>query len=1106
MTVPSNLVPISISGLPTPPTPVVGTDLVMIVQNGTSYRTTISDFVGSVATPNTTKIIAGTGLIGGGNLGSNVTLAIGNTGVSSGTYGSSTQVPVLTINAQGQVTNVSSTTFSVPFSGITGKPTTLAGYGITDAQPLSNNLTGLAGLGTSGLIVNQTGGSYVSRSIAAGAGLTVTNGDGVSGNPTIAMPNQSVTPGTYGSPSAIPVITVDQQGRIATIGTISSLTGGTVTQINTGTGLTGGPITVSGTVSIDVTGVTASSYGSASAVPIFTVNAQGQLTVASNTPISIPSSAINTAIPNASLANSSITINGNSVSLGGSTTVTASTTGTLTLGTGLSGTSFNGSTNVTAAIANTTVTAGIYGSSTAIPTFTVNAQGQLTVASTAVVIAPAGTLSGTTLNSTVVSSSLTSVGTIGTGVWQGSTIAVAYGGTGVTTSTGSGSNVLSNSPTLVTPILGTPTSVTLTNATGLPLTTGVTGTLPIANGGTGITSFGTGVQTALGQAVTGSGGIALSTSPTFVTPTLGAASATSVAMTTGTISTTPSGGTDIVNKSYVDSVVSGNNYHAACNYATTADLGSVTYNNGTSGVGATITKTSPFATLSIDGANPSVGQRILVKNETSGQYNGIYTVTSVGSGAAGWVLTRATDYNTTGTGANQIAPGDTTFIISGTANANTQWTQTTDLPITIGTTPIVFVQIGASTNYSAGTGLTLAGTTFSITNTTVTASSYGSSTAIPTFTVNAQGQLTLASTAAVIAPAGTLTGTTLASNVVSSSLTSVGTIGTGTWQGTAIGATYGGTGQTSYTIGDLLYASSTTALSKLTDVATGSVLVSGGIGVAPSYSSSPTLSGTTTSAYFIANGSISGSTSAGAVSYGSLAFSDNNIVASFSSTVNSYNQMVLQNTSTGSAASTNFIVANGSGTSTAFYGEFGMNSSGFTGSGSLNLPNAVYLDATSGDLVLGTTTSNAVHFVVNSGTTDAMTISAAGTTTIATLNLTNALGPTYGGTGQTSYATGDLLYASATNTLSKLTAGTNGYVLTLSGGVPTWAAASSGVSSISFGSTGLTPSTATTGAVTVAGTLALANGGTGATTVSAAQTNLQVDPAGTAVAMSIALG
>jgi hypothetical protein len=112
-----------------------------------------------------------------------------------------------------------------------------------------------------------------------------------------------------------------------------------------------------------------------------------------------------------------------------------------------------------------------------------------------------------------------------------------------------------------------------------------------------------------------------------------------------------------------------------------------------------------------------------------------------------------------------------------------------------------------------------------------------------------------------------------------------------------------------------------------------------------------------------------------------------------------------------------------------------------------------------------------------------------------------------GGTGQSSYTAGDLVYASGTTALSKLPIGTSGYVLKSNGTAPVWdTAANVSVTTFSAGTTGFTPSSATGGAVTLAGTLNLVNGGTGATTVAGAQTNLQVDPAGTAVAMAIALG
>ena len=151
---------------------------------------------------------------------------------------------------------------------------------------------------------------------------------------------------------------------------------------------------------------------------------------------------------------------------------------------------------------------------------------------------------------------------------------------------------------------------------------------------------------------------------------------------------------------------------------------------------------------------------------------------------------------------------------------------------------------------------------------------------------------------------------------------------------------------------------------------------------------------------YVATGSITSSSSKGVYSYGTLGYSDVNHILTMQSSQNSYIQMEIQNTNTGSSASADVVVGNNNTTASTYYGDFGMNSSGWTGTAgtnSFNAPNMVYLTATTGDLLLGTTTANTIRLAVNGGA-DSMQVN--GTTGIVSFPTTTAITLPNGTTGQ----------------------------------------------------------------------------------------------------------
>lgn len=153
---------------------------------------------------------------------------------------------------------------------------------------------------------------------------------------------------------------------------------------------------------------------------------------------------------------------------------------------------------------------------------------------------------------------------------------------------------------------------------------------------------------------------------------------------------TPTAAGDAANKAYVDSISAGLDPKASVRASTTGALPAVTYNNGASGVGATLTANANGALPAQDGITLLVGDRLLVKNQGAALQNGIYVVTAVGDGSNPFILTRATDQD--GSPASEVSGGNFTFVEAGTANEGAGYVVVWDGNVTVGTDPISWTQ------------------------------------------------------------------------------------------------------------------------------------------------------------------------------------------------------------------------------------------------------------------------------------------------------------------------------------------------------------------------------------------------------------------------------
>ena len=387
---------------------------------------------------------------------------------------------------------------------------------------------------------------------------------------------------------------------------------------------------------------------------------------------------------------------------------------------------------------------------------------------------------------------------------------------------------------------------------------------------------------------------------------LGATSTTLAGLSTVTVTGNPTNPLELAPKQYVDAVAEGLHVQAPAQAATPDALatitgGSVTYDNGTSGVGATLTLGVALTTL--DGYSLQDGDRIVVKDESTQAHNGIYTWATGGT-----VLTRATDFDTP----EAIAGGDFVFCQNGTLYAGTGWVQT-DTVTTVGTDPIVFLQFSGAGTYTAGTGLTLTGTQFSLTSPVL--STLGG-TGLDTYTA---GDLLYYSSGTALTKLGIGTSTYLLTSSGSApqwSDPSGVTVGTATNAGTATNVAGGTAGAIVYNSG----AGSTTFLS----LGTSTYLVRAGAS-APEYVDPANVSvGTATNVSGGTAGALVYNTASGTSTFLSLGFSGYLITAGASAPQYTDPASVTVGTATNATDATNAANVGTTATSTnaTFYPTF----------------------------------------------------------------------------------------------------------------------------------------------------------------------------------------